>query len=795
MKNEIIDLNHKWIEKKAEEYFLKMCGPIDWLADKIVDIKNKGKNEWNVKVIVSSYGPEVMNNHSMIIEGKSFHCNVLSQIDREHVILIYAYMLTVGERGLSCKDLLEQYYIDTWGTAYVDASREILKLMLIEKAKTDFIQNHTHSNYQNSNRRDIEENKLLISDSFGPGYYGMDISSVDNFFHILDGDKIGIKQMESGFMVPAKSNVGFFLVTDKKIEIPYRDCKTCLGTTSGCDYCNSLKRSMNNDGKVKDESMKVTFLPQQIQIKASKEENILDIARRAGVFIDGTCNHTGRCGKCKVKITIGKTSDLDEDEKNRLTEEEMKKGYRLACKVHPYSDVRVFVTESEKKDKRKSELIYMPEDFTIDEYKDQNGIAFDIGTTSVVALLWDMKQGKLIDVAANMNPQRRYGADVISRITYCNDNPAHLKKMQTLVIECCNQLIEELCSNNQIKIDTIKEFTMVGNTTMSHLFFGANINGLTKAPFLPSFIGEQEEMISSLLLKGNHNAPLYMLPGIAGHVGSDITAGILAMRLQDTSGVHIIIDIGTNGEIVLSNNGRIFVCSTAAGPAFEGAGIKCGMRASAGAIEGVKIKDGKVSLTVIEHKEPIGICGSGLIDAISEMLQAGLIDETGRILDIETATKKNISKELISRIRENESNTAFVLAFSDKGSNEVVITQEDIRQIQLAKGAIYAGVLALLEIAKVKIEMIDSIFLAGTFGNYIKKKSAVRIGLIQNIPLDKIIPVGNLAGTGASMALLSKRERQRATLLVKEIQHIDLAKDEVFKKEYIHAMNFKVEKE
>lgn len=791
MKNELINLDHRLIKKKAEEYFVKMCGPIDWLKDMSKSMKDQVKNEMRVKVIASSFGLEVINHNSIIIEGKSFSCNILSQIDRKHVIGIYAYMLTIGEMNLIANDLLEQYYIDAWGTAYVDASREILKLKLKEKAYTDFNKNNPNNENQNSNHPNLDDNKIWISDSFGPGYYGMDISLVDKFFHILDGDKIGIRQMESGIMVPVKSNVGFFLVTDKKIELPSSDCKSCLGVSSGCDYCNSSKRSVDHNGKGKDELVNVTFLPQNIQIEAKKEENILDIAIRAGISIDGTCNHTGRCGKCKVKITIGKTSDIEAEEKNVLTEEEIKKGYRLACKVHPYSDVRVFVTESEKKDRRKTELIYMPQDFKVDPYQNQMGIAFDIGTTSVVALLWDRRQGKLIDVAASINPQRNYGADVISRITYCSNNLAHLKKMQALVIECCNQLIEELCSKNHIDVETIHDYTMVGNTTMSHLFLGANIEGLTKAPFLPSFIGEQEKMISSLGLKGNHNAHLYLLPGIAGHVGSDITAGILAMRLQDTSGVHIIVDIGTNGEIVVSNNGRIFVCSTAAGPAFEGAGIQCGMRASRGAIEGVKIKDGEVLLTVIDQKRPIGICGSGLIDAISEMLHAGIIDETGRILDTKTATMKNIHPELISRIREYESNTAFVL-FSEI-YNQVVITQEDIRQIQLAKAAIYAGILALLEIAKAKIEMIDSIFLAGTFGNYIKKESAVRIGLIQNIGLEKIIPVGNLAGTGASMALLSRREREKATQLVKKMKHIDLGKNEIFKREYIHAMNFKVE--
>lgn len=549
--------------------------------------------------------------------------------------------------------------------------------------------------------------------------------------------------------------------------------------------------------------MKITFLPSNIEYEAVKGESLLEAASKAGIVINGSCNSRGRCGKCKVKVSIGKVSNLDESELNILSQKEIKQGMRLSCRTFPLGDVRVFVSNGEGEDKRKSKLVYMPKDFK-STYSSTYGVAFDIGTTSVVAMLWDREQARLVDAIGTINPQSLYGADVISRITYSLEDDKNLKKLNKAIIKCCNQLIKKLCKKHTIDHHIVEEAVVVGNTTMSQLFLGITLEGLAKTPFQMGFNGAKEVIAKEIGLDIKPKGVVHLLPNIAGHVGSDITAGIIATDLKNKTGLNLMIDVGTNGEMVLADEGKLYTCSTAAGPAFEGAGVKDGMRAASGAIEEVVIKDNQVMITVIDNKKPVGICGSGIIDVIAQLLEVGIIDKTGRLLDKESAWKQGISTELIDRIQEKEEGFSFLIYADHNVSNGVnsiietiVITQSDIRQIQLAKGAIYAGILMLLKESNKKVEDLDCIMIAGAFGNYIKPESALRIGLLPEASrtkkeaLDKIKSLGNTAGVGASMALLSTKERAIAIEIAEKVTSVDLASCDDFKREYIESMNFK----
>ena len=564
--------------------------------------------------------------------------------------------------------------------------------------------------------------------------------------------------------------------------------------------------------------MIITFIPQNIKYHANLGENLLSVAALAGVFVDGTCGGKGICGKCKVKVLSGDLEPIGSHEIGFLTETEVLNRYRLACKIFIESDMDIELPITNHATYRKTKLNYLPDDF-LSEVKEKYGIAYDIGTTTVVAMLWDLKTGELLETVAQTNPQSIYGADVISRINFCGEKPENLMQIQKKIIDCMNELAVELFEKTKVKEEDISEMTAVGNTTMSHLLLGINPESLARAPFEPAFTGSRSVAASELGLFegiGSWDLKLYVLPNIAGHVGSDIVAGILSSRLRELRGTNLSIDIGTNGEIALFHEGKTFVCSTAAGPAFEGASIKHGMRAASGAIESVSYKDGEILLDTIDDKAAVGICGSGLIDAVALLLETGVIDKKGKMLDKAAAEAANMPANLVKRMRKIDGINEFVFAFGggatwceagggdearrgeavgeavgDAGAPpDIVITQKDVREVQLAKGAIQAGITCLLNQAGITSKDIDRVILAGAFGNYINKKSALRIGMLPQLPLEKILSVGNAAGSGASMALLSLRERAAASKIAETAIHIELSTEPGFQDEFLKSMYF-----
>lgn len=440
---------------------------------------------------------------------------------------------------------------------------------------------------------------------------------------------------------------------------------------------------------------------------------------------------------------------------------------------------------------RKTKLIEYPEGFVPDENGDGFGVAFDIGTTTVVGMLWDLEKGVQLDSYAETNPQNEYGMDVISRITFCVQEDGNLEVLRNKITNCLNNIIATLCWRNKIASEEVTKVTVCGNTTMSHLFAGYSPGTLAVAPFSPAYTGTLTFTPKEVGLQIYKDAEVIVVPNIAGHVGGDITAGIIASRVLNEKDLTVFIDIGTNGEIVLTDGKRSYTCSTAAGPAFEGSAILQGMRAATGAIEKVKIEaDGSVFCKTIGECEPQGICGSGLIDAVAQMFKNKLISKTGRLIGAEDVEKKKLSNAFKERLIEVNGEHRFVIASKDNGET-IVITQNDIREVQLAKGAISAGISLMLEEMNKTEDDIAKIIIAGAFGNYIDKESAVAIGILPKLGIKKIVSAGNTAGAGVSMMLVSQLEMERAESIVETIEHVELSEKDSFQNTYLNAMAFR----
>lgn len=420
-----------------------------------------------------------------------------------------------------------------------------------------------------------------------------------------------------------------------------------------------------------------------------------------------------------------------------------------------------------------------------DTTKKNYGIAVDIGTTTVVSTVIDLNTGNDLAVASALNTQATHGADVISRINYTVENENGLEELGDRIVHVINQINEYACAEAHVDSKNIYELTIVGNTTMTHLFLKVPSRNLAVMPYVGVFSDPVETTASKMGFNINPCANVYVLPNIAGFVGADTVGVILASALNRSETIKLAIDIGTNGEVALGSHKKLLTCSTAAGPAFEGAMITHGMRGAPGAIERLQITDRPV-YQVIGGGKPNGICGSGLIDVVAEMLRLGIIDETGRMTNPD---ELDISPELKTYIRRSDEYGPHLVLYESDGQ-KVVITQKDIRQVQLAKGAIKAGIEILMRKLGVKLEDISEVLLAGAFGNYIKKESAIRLGLIPNFPLDKVHFIGNAAAAGSKMALMSKEAREEAVLISKSTEYVELATDPNFQNEFMEAMMF-----
>jgi uncharacterized 2Fe-2S/4Fe-4S cluster protein (DUF4445 family) len=415
------------------------------------------------------------------------------------------------------------------------------------------------------------------------------------------------------------------------------------------------------------------------------------------------------------------------------------------------------------------------------------GIAFDIGTTTVAGYLVDLVRGRVMGAASAANKQAVHGADVVSRMTYAMSEKASLREMQSLAVDTVQGIIRELLAQyRQVSSERVYSLAFTGNTVMNHFLLGITPQNIALAPFIPVFTSSLTGRVGRLGLKGlSPNARFVVLPNIAGYVGADTVSVMVATGIHERSGHWLAIDIGTNGELIVSSRGRLLTCSTAAGPAFEGGCISHGMCAILGAVSGVKFSVG-VDLSTVGGVKPRGVCGSGLVDAVSEMLRVGILHRSGRILPPEECPQ-NLPSSLRAGVEVTESGTRFVLA---RGRKDVAITQKDIRELQLAKGAIRAGIEILLKEADLQASQLDGILLAGAFGSNLRPESLRGIGLLPPVPLERIQPVGNAAATGAVMGLLSKKQLELASHLAKRAEHVELSLRRDFQKAFVTAMDF-----
>lgn len=412
------------------------------------------------------------------------------------------------------------------------------------------------------------------------------------------------------------------------------------------------------------------------------------------------------------------------------------------------------------------------------------GVAFDIGTTTIVGTLLNLADGSEMGVSARINPQVAHGDDVVARIQACREEADGLRRLHEAVIAGLGEMIRKLADDAGADTRDICEVTVAGNMTMQLLTAGVDPSPLGEMPFAAGFSTAMMLEADELGLPIHPRGRGYLLPGIAGFLGGDTVAGLLATGLGELPGASLLIDIGTNGEIVLARDGRMWAASTAAGPAFEGARISQGMRATAGAIEKVVIDGDEVRINVIGNAAPVGLCGTALIDAAAGMLDAGVLEVTGRL------TAPDGRPGLAARLVGEGPQTRFVLADGADGRDPVAVTQKDIRELQLASGAIRAGVAILMEKAGVTADQIDNVFLAGAFGNYIRRENARRIGLLPDVPIERIHFVGNAASMGAKLALLSTIARTRAEDLAARVEHVDLSSDLNFQMKFADAMIF-----
>ena len=584
-----------------------------------------------------------------------------------------------------------------------------------------------------------------------------------------------------------------------------------------------------------------------------RKTSLLNIIQEVGIGMEGPCGGRGTCGKCKIRILKGEINQLTQEEAIHLTSEEIKQGIRLGCYVKPEGDLTVELLQDKNikhkiltegympsisinpmihkkahklvKQNFKSDLSYveiveevvhqkiqtnnidllklLPEAFKQGEFtgvylgstiigietgntmKETYGVAIDIGTTTVVAALVDLTVGEEIASVSEINPQTEYGLDVLSRIAFVQSNPKGLALLHKGIINCINSLILKLCHENSIEALSIYEITIAANTTMMHLLLGVNTNSIGKAPYTPVFKSAQNISAMSLSINISPFGRVYCVPSVSSFIGGDITAGIVVSKLSKTDKNVLFIDIGTNGEIVISKAGKLSSCSCAAGPALEGMNISCGMRAAEGAIEGIKIHKDKISLKVIGDKIPVGICGSGILECISEISRVGLIEKTGRIKKKESVKESNPGLEHLI-IEENGKRKIHIAM----GAVEIYITQKDIRQVQLAKGAISSGFYALLNLMQIDMLDLQEVIIAGQFGKHLNVDSLIGIGIIPEALRDKITYVGNSSKSGAVMCLLSQQVRADIETIAKDVNYFELSTMDGYEKLFTKCLSF-----
>ena len=431
-------------------------------------------------------------------------------------------------------------------------------------------------------------------------------------------------------------------------------------------------------------------------------------------------------------------------------------------------------------------------DFEAGNTEDQCfAVALDLGTTTLVAVLLDARSGEELAVSAQLNPQTKFGDDVVSRIQHASDTAGGLDQLNAAILEMVDQMIGQVAATAGVDRRNIYQVSVSGNTTMQQLLLGINPQYLGEVPFVPAVGRGVSVEAAELALDIHPRGRLYTLPVIGGFVGGDTVSGAVATGLDEMPGPSLLVDIGTNGEILLSSGGNLWAAATAAGPAFEGARILHGMRGSTGAMERVTIDD-DVRIEVIGGGKPVGLCGSGLIDLAAELLRLEIINPQGRMADA-GGLRQDLPEGVRRRVVSHHDQNAFLLAGEEESATAtpIFLVQRDVRQLQLASGAIRAGIILLLRRAGLQPADLTSLLIGGGFGNYIRRTNALRIGLIPgDVPRDRIRYQGNTSLAGAQLVALSQHARRKAEELARRTEHIDLSTDPGFHDAFADAMIF-----
>jgi uncharacterized 2Fe-2S/4Fe-4S cluster protein (DUF4445 family) len=596
--------------------------------------------------------------------------------------------------------------------------------------------------------------------------------------------------------------------------------------------------------------LEVKYLPFDRTTRVPPGTTLFSAAHWIGLPIDSTCGGRGTCGKCKVRVVEGR-QDAETADHRLLRAAEIADGWRLSCQARIYEDMtcevpqllrvpkaatmglgrlvildpnvrKVYLELAEPTlEDQRSDVMRLKDALTEEGHdmeagvpvmrtipgalRDSGfkvtavlageqlvalepgdttdvcfGVAFDVGTTTLVGTLMNLRTGMAAGVLSTLNGQAPFGADVISRVSHGMNGPDSVLELQSAVVTTMNSILTDLYQQTGVSPDRTYEAVVVGNATMLHLLFGIDPSPLAVMPFTPAFMEPLVVAAREVGLNIHPNGYIQTLPALGAYVGADIVAGVLATSVVREDKLRVFVDVGTNGEIVLGSAERALATAAPAGPAFEGSQIRCGMRATDGAIEGVQLGDG-VELQVIGGDIPAtGICGSGLVDAVAQLLLVGLLDHSGRMKTAEDVPGHPLRDRLI----DVDGVRAFLLA------DGVYLTQKDIRELQFAKGSIATGIKVLMDILGVETKDLDEVLLGGSFGSYLNPESAKIIGLVPPVDVDRIIAVGNSAGEGAKIALLSYRERQVAFELPSRIEYVELSGRADFNDAFVSVLGF-----
>jgi uncharacterized 2Fe-2S/4Fe-4S cluster protein (DUF4445 family) len=589
----------------------------------------------------------------------------------------------------------------------------------------------------------------------------------------------------------------------------------------------------------------IIFQPVGRRIAGEAGETLLEAAQRAGVALSAVCGGIGVCGDCRVRVLSGAVSELNDVETDQLSEADIADGLRLACQViagdetivvdvPPDSLSAVQRSQVEGQERQLNadpaveihdvtavppsiedlrgdwERLDKPDDWRISapvlaglppllrahgwrtrvvtRGSDVIGVlapdarvlgfAVDVGTTGLAAYLVDLSSGETLGVAGANNPQIAYGEDVMARLTLVVRDPAAGQRLQAVIVEGLNDLLDDVCAQAGVSPQQVVDVVTVGNTAMHHLLLGLPVDQLGSAPYVPAISAAMTTSARELGLNVAAGAALYVPPNVAGFIGGDHVAMLLATATLDQPGVTLSIDIGTNTELTLNAHGKAWSCSTASGPALEGAHIRDGMRAADGAIERLIWQDGRLTWLTINHAPPVGLCGSGIVDAVAALRSSGILTATGMM------------KRDHPGVHNEQYNPYYAIVTAEESGNgrPVDMSRNDVSEVQLAKGAIRAGIKLMTEQAGVTEQDIDRVIVAGAFGNYIDIDSAITIGMYPPLPRERFLQVGNAAGMGAKRLLINRQERARAAAIVERLTYVELTNHPDFSDRFSQAL-------